>query len=252
MAENPAQIKPLADMVEEGRRIVDGAREQGVILRLLGGLAARFHCEELLFCVRDYSDIDVIGLSKQRAGIENVFRALGYKPHEMFNALHGRTRLEFVDTWHDRHVDVFLDRFEMDHTLDLRNRLEIEPYTISLGDLMLTKLQVVRLTEKDVRDIFTLLKDLPVGEEDRPGLVNFRYIAETCAKDWGLHHTVFRNVTNMAKYIDHYPLDKDEKEKLLARLDQLRQAVEAAPKTWRWRLRALIGERMPWYQVPEA
>ena len=249
--------RPLAEMAEEARRLIDGARERGVILRLLGGLAARFHCAALLFCLRDYSDIDVMGLSRQRAGIEAAFVALGYTAHAMFNALHGATRLEFIDAANDRHVDVFLDRFEMDHTLDLRQRLEIEPYTISLGDLLITKLSIIRLNEKDVRDLLTLFKDLPVGEEDRAGApvagaLNLRYIAQVCARDWGLHHTIMRNISNMAQYIDSYPLTTEEKREILARLRRLQQLLDAAPKSWRWKLRALLGERVRWYQSPEA
>ncbi len=143
---------------------------------------------------------------------------LAYKPHQMFNAINGQSRLEFIDAQHDRHVDVFLDVFRMDHVLDLRRRLQIEPYTISLGDLMLTKLQIVRLNQKDVRDLFTLLKDLSIGNEDQPGIVNISTIALACARDWGLHHTVVRNLQNMAHYIDDYPLTAEEKVILLERI----------------------------------
>lgn len=104
---------PLPDLFEEAKRLVDGARAQGVTLRLLGGLAARFHCQALLFCLRDYSDIDVMGLGRQRPSIEKIFVALGYEPHRMFNALHGDKRLEFRDPHSERHVDVFLDQSQI-------------------------------------------------------------------------------------------------------------------------------------------
>jgi hypothetical protein len=245
------RLEPLADQPAEARRIVDRAREQGVILRLLGGLAARVHCQEFLFCTRDYSDIDVMGLSRQRPAILHIFDDLGYKPHQMFNAINGQSRLEFIDSQHDRHVDVFLDVFRMDHALDLRGRLQIEPYTISLGDLMLTKLQIVRINQKDVRDLFTLLKDLSIGNEDKPGIVNIPYIALACARDWGLHHTVVRNLQNMARTIDDYPLATEEKAVVLERIHILLQAIDASAKGLKWRLRALLGERIRWYEEVE-
>ena len=244
-------LEPFADQPAEARRIVDRAREQGVILRLLGGLAARVHCQEFLFCTRDYSDIDVMGLSRQRPAILHVFDDLGYKPHQMFNAINGQSRLEFIDSQHDRHVDVFLDVFRMDHSLDLRHRLQIEPYTISLGDLMLTKLQIVRINQKDVRDLFTLLKDLSIGNEDNPGIVNILYIALACARDWGLHHTVVRNLQNMARYIDDYPLAAEEKAVVLERIHTLLQAIDASAKSPKWRLRAFLGERIRWHEEVE-
>ena len=241
----------MADQPAEARRIVDRAREQGVILRLLGGLAARVHCQEFLFCTRDYSDIDVMGLSRQRPAILHVFYDLGYKPHQMFNAINGQSRLEFIDSQHDRHVDLFLDVFWMDHSLDLRHWLQIEPYTISLGDLMLTKLQIVRINQKDVRDLFTLLKDLSIGNEDKPNIVNISTIALACARNWGLHHTVVRNLQNMARTIDDYPLAAEEKAVVLERIHTLLQAIDASAKSPKWRLRAFLGERIRWHEEVE-
>lgn len=50
------------DMRHEARRIIDAAREHGMVLRLLGGLAVREHCTALEFCERDHADLDMIGL----------------------------------------------------------------------------------------------------------------------------------------------------------------------------------------------
>ena len=94
----------------------------------------------------------------------------------------------------DDHVDVFLDTFRMDHDIALARRLEIEPYTVSLSDLLLTKLQIFRLNDKDLRDIVTLLADAEVGEQDGPGVIDGRYIGELCADDWGLFYDVTRNL----------------------------------------------------------
>ncbi len=102
-----------------------------------------------------------------------------------------------------------------------------------------------------MRDILTLLKDLPIGSEDRPGVLNLAYIGETCARDWGLYHTVSRNVHNMARYMADYPLDREEQTKVSERLKQLQRALETTPKSWRWQLRALFGERLRWYQEVE-
>ena len=94
----------------------------------------------------------------------------------------------------DDHVDVFLDHFRMDHHIDLARRLQIEPYTISLSDLLLTKLQIFRLNEKDLRDIVTLLADVEVSDEDAPGTIDGSYIGRLCADDWGLFYDVVTNL----------------------------------------------------------
>ena len=84
--------------MDEAKRIIDTADKNGVILRLIGGLAARYHChgphsEHL----RDYHDIDVFGLSKENKKISNVFQKLGYSPNRRYNILYGAKRLQFID-----------------------------------------------------------------------------------------------------------------------------------------------------------
>lgn len=67
-----------ADMLDEGLRIVDAARERGVVPRLLGGLAVRTYCSMIAFCERDYSDLDMAGLEAQSSRVIALFRELGY------------------------------------------------------------------------------------------------------------------------------------------------------------------------------
>jgi hypothetical protein len=242
---------PLADQKAEARRLVEGARQQGVTLRLIGGLAIRQHCTILPFCERDYSDIDVVGLKAERHQIQDAFVELGYQPNERFNALHGDTRLEFIDPVNDRHVDVFLDTFGMDHYIDLRHRLAIDDYTIPLSDLLLSKLQIVRLNEKDVRDILTLLKDCDVGHQDAPGVINVDYIIDLCSCDWGLWKTLTTNVDKVLERMGDYALTAEEQARIRERLATLKEMLVEAPKCLRWKLRDVVGERLQWYNVPE-
>ena len=149
-----------SDSVEEADRIVRSAEEQGVTLRLIGGLAIRFHCHGLHSThLREYHDIDLFGLGKQRRGILSIFDKLGYSPNRQFNLLYGDTRLQFVKGKHQKNVDVFLDRFEMEHTLDFRRRLELDGLTIPITDLLMTKLQDVKLETKDAKDVVAILED---------------------------------------------------------------------------------------------
>ena len=49
--------------------MVDVARRAGVDVRLAGGLAVRRHCIDLEFMDREYSDVDLVGLSSQREAL---------------------------------------------------------------------------------------------------------------------------------------------------------------------------------------
>jgi hypothetical protein len=242
---------PKSNIAEEAIRIVNEATQQGITVRLLGGLAIRMHCTAPEFCERDYSDIDLIGLNKEKQGIITVFSTLGYTPDTRFNALHGHKRLTFKDQKNKRHVDVFLDHFDMDHDWDLSQRLDYEQYTLPLSDLLLTKLQICKINEKDIRDSITILKDCSIGEGDNPHVINVEYIAEKCSRDWGLFESVLDNLRTVMIFLGSYPLKDDEKSLVGGRIRLLTRQLIDHPKTAQWKLRSAVGKHVKWCQEVE-
>jgi hypothetical protein len=158
-----------------------GARSEGLTLRLLGGLAVREHCDSVELCERDHSDLDMVAHGRQARRLVALFAGFGYAENHEVSTATANAEPQFVrpcghrdgpgaEPAHaDDHIDVFLGAFRMDHDIALARRLEIEPYTVSLSDLLLTRLQMFRLEEKDLRDVVTLLSDAEVGVEDAPG-----------------------------------------------------------------------------------
>ena len=175
----------MEDIYEETKRILGSARERNVVLRLLGGMAIRFHCPIALASPlsRKYVDIDIVGHAKQSKDIKRLFVDLGYTPRNRFNAMHGDKRLIFNDIEHERRVDIFLDVFEMCHKFNFKDRLNIEPYTLSLADLIATKLQVVQMTEREYKDLICLLLNHVVGTKDDPETINGAYLAKLASDD---------------------------------------------------------------------
>lgn len=251
------------DMIVEAKRIIDAAREQGVVLRLIGGLAVRFHCETLDFCERDHGDIDLVGHRRDVKRIASLFAGLGFEEIIHVRLATGGRQLQFAresphkeewaryDQHVDDHVDVFLDTFKMDHALDLADRLDLDEYTITVSDVLLTKLQMANLNEKDERDIFTLLRDLEFGAAGDPSAIDVPYVAQVCARDWGLFHDVELNLVRLEGRLDAYVLEPDARDRVRQGLARLRQAIEAQPKSRAWRLRAKIGTRRPWHDTVE-
>jgi hypothetical protein len=239
-----------ADVVSEGQRLLAHAAEAGVPLRLLGGVAIRLRApvEPPPAFTRSYADLDFVTAKKATGPAADFFRAEGYVPHVAFNALHGGERLLFFDEEHDRQVDVFVGSFSMCHKIPIDARLEIDPVSIPLAELLLTKLQVIQLNEKDVRDTLALLHDHPVGDADGDTL-NAGRIAALCAADWGLWRTITENLRACREFADRY--DVPDRALLDERLDALLERIEAEPKARAWRLRARIGDRKRWYELPE-
>ena len=159
---------PLADPVAEGRRIAEEAARGRSPVRLTGGVAIALRCPsaDRPELQRVYADIDVVVRRRDSGSLGAFLGELGYEPDREFNALHGARRQLFWTADRSRQIDVFLDRYEMCHRLDLRDRLDLHPETLSLADLLLTKLQVVETTEKDLVDIATLLSDHALTEDE--------------------------------------------------------------------------------------
>lgn len=240
----------LANPVEEAARIVDAANAAGVTLRITGGVGVALRCPSSRDAplARPYADIDCVGLSGQRREIPALLGNLGYQPDQTFNALHGHTRLYFWDSGNNRQLDVFLDRVEMCHTIDLATRLANDPRTLALADLLLMKLQVFETNRKDLIDIVTLLTDHPLTPDEAG--INSRYLAGLASDDWGL----WRTTTMVAEKADHFARELDGYHlagTVHSRIGDFLQALENEPKSRRWKLRAKVGERKRWYELPE-
>jgi hypothetical protein len=240
------------DLASKAKAVVEAAEKRGVVLRVLGGVSFQLRCPSAAHRAlqRDYLDIDFAGHSRQSKEIGRVFEGLGYVPREMFNAMQGRRRLIFNDMVNQRRADVFLDVFEMCHKIDLRKRLEIDRYTISLADMLATKLQIVEINEKDMKDVVSLFADYDVGETDQ-GTINGRYIASLCSGDWGIYKTFTTNLGKVEGALARTDLDEARKVAVGERVSRLRGAIEKAPKSIGWTLRARVGEKVRWYELPE-
>ena len=241
----------LPDVVAEAERLLDMAGDSGVSLRLLGGVAVRLHAPEVPAALdREYKDIDFAVPKKGAGDAEKLMRDAGYEPHVAFNAMHARERALFFDDDHGRQVDMFIESFRMCHQIPLGGRLGLENRTVPLAELLLTKLQIIEVNEKDVRDTLLLLHGHEVSDTDADA-VNGARIAELCAADWGLWRTITQNLERCREHVPDYELSGADQERISGRLGEIIDRIEAEPKSRGWKLRAKIGERKRWYELPE-
>jgi hypothetical protein len=243
----------LDDVVAEARRVLAEADQRSVLVRLLGGVAIRLRAGDAVqeSLRREYMDIDLVTQKRASESVQRLLVDVGYTPDKQFNTLYGDRRMLFFDLPHDRQLDVFIDTFSMCHTIPLSDRISVEPTTIPLAELLLTKLQVVELNEKDLVDILTLFAHHTVGDEDSATTINARRVAALCASDWGLWRTTKMNIMRVHEAAARYPLSGAERETIELRASNLWARIEAEPKTRRWRMRDRIGDRKRWYEEPE-
>jgi len=246
-------LPPLGDLVSEADRIMEAADSRKITLRLFGGVSFYMRCPSAKHrnLQRKYVDIDFMGYSKQSREIKQLFPQLGYVGRDRFNAMMGHRRLVFNDVENARRIDIFLDVFEMCHKLNLKDRIGIDDRTIPLADMLATKLQIVEINEKDIKDIMSIMIDYDVTDTDK-GSINGAYLAKLCTDDWGIYKTFTMNLDRILASLPEKDLDQGQKEIVKAKAERLRQEIESTPKSFRWKMRARVGERTVWYELPEA
>jgi hypothetical protein len=241
----------LPDLVEEGERLLALAHDQNTTFALLGGVAVRLHAPEVPASLdREYKDLDFAVPKGGSGNAGKLLAAAGYEPQIVFNAMNGKERLLFHDTQNGRQVDVFVGAFRMCQEIPLSERLKPGDKTVPLAELLLTKLQIIELNEKDIRDTVLLLHGHEVAEHDDEA-VNGARIAELCASDWGLWRTITKNLEGCVPHVTEYALPEQKTSQIKERLTQLLAHIEAAPKSRAWKMRDRIGERKRWYDLPE-
>jgi hypothetical protein len=138
-------------MVQEADVLVRELASDGVRARVLGGVGIALRCPSALPpspLSRAYSDFDIVVAKDGRRKLRAALERLQFKGAERFNAMNGHER-QLYSNRNGIELDVFIDRFKMCHELDLRKRLLIDRHTLAMADLVLSKLQVAALTEKD-------------------------------------------------------------------------------------------------------
>jgi Uncharacterised nucleotidyltransferase len=250
-AEHDGSAEPLPDIISEARRILDSANANSLPLRLVGGVAIRFHAAGTPHpgLERQYKDIDLVTVRASAKKVSELLTSLGYVPHHTFNTMN-RSRALFYDVPHSRQVDVFIDTFAMCHKIPISTRLDVDRPTVPLAELLLTKLQIIELNEKDLIDILALLVDHDVGPHD-DDTVNASYIAKLCADDWGLWRTCKLNIARARAGVDGFGLSQEDREIVLDRLERLWRESDGVSKSRRWKLRDRVGDRVRWYEEPE-
>jgi len=243
------------DPLVEASSLAEGASEANVPLRLIGGLAVRVLCPDFPPRLRRDQDIDFACLGKGRKQVMTYLEERGCQPDRRFNNLNGDRQMYF-NAPSGRPIDVMVDRLTMCHTLDFRPGFTALPLTLDVVDLLLTKLQIVEMNEKDARDIFHLLSAFPVSGdspgETRPAIDRERF-CKVVGSDWGWWRTVTGNLSKLAILAADHPdlLPAGRRHEPLQTAQRMLDLADASPKSLQWKVRAKVGEKVRWYELPE-
>jgi len=237
---------------QELNTILKASEDSGILLRVIGSLAFHMHCPQFGYLQaamgRAYTDIDFAAYGKQNKAISVLLGGMGYMENrEVFIGSEGE-RAIFDKPGTGLHVDIFYEKLDFCHTIYWKDRLEVDSPTIPLTELLLEKMQIVQINEKDVIDTIMLLLEHPLGETDNE-TVNIKRAAELCAQEWGLWRTTTMNLEKVKVLAQGYhQLTDDQKSKVTAQVDTILARLNDEPKPLAWKMRARVGDRVKWYK----
>lgn len=235
--------------------VIDAARDEGLTLRLIGGRAVHLLCGTDPARVRRGQDIDLVVAAAERGPITRFLSRQGFLPDQVFNAISGHRQMFFLAPDGTTPVDVIVDDLHMCHTLPLVGRLQRLDYTVDVSDLLLSKLQIVELNDKDVRDMTRLLATHHVVPGDPVGIIGLGRFDEILSRDWGWWRTVTKNLERLEGLLALGQAGAAEASgptiEALENVRILRRRAFEVPKTKLWKMRALVGEHKRWYALPE-
>jgi hypothetical protein len=235
----------------EVSRVVDAAAERGITIRVLGSIGVALHCHDAASMIprfdRTYADIDFAAYRRDAKAIAAILVDLGYRDdREVYISSEG-SRSIFDDPVRRFHLDVFYDKLEFCHVIPLTGRLDVDRPTIPIAELLLSKLQIVEINEKDIVDIVLLLLDHPLGSGDED-TIDVDRIARLCAGEWGLWRTLTQNLEKVQALAETYPqLDAAQRTRVIDSATGLKVRIDAEPKPMAWRMRDRVGDRRQWW-----
>jgi hypothetical protein len=238
------------ELVTLARQIVTTASDRDVPVRVLGGVAIELMVPDRPTSLRrSYGDIDMAAPRGSRKPVEEAMRASGLRAEERFNKVQGALRQVWWTADGRAHVDVFLGEFVMCHRLLFEGRFLEGQTALPAADVLLMKLQVVELNLKDATDASALLLSHRLGHGDEEGVINVERIASVLSDDWGFYTTATDNLERIPEVIRE--VDPEIADSVRRACEQLRDSLEAAPKSRAFKLRARVGRRKRWYELPE-
>ena len=245
---------PAQPLLAEADQLLAESSRRGLAFRLAGSAGVLRHCEH---CSRSAGalgreppgNLDFFAYAEQQRELRVMFADLGYQvgPAESFSKEHGIERLTYTGHANAAKVEVFLDALRMSHTIEFKSRLDCVPPSAPPADLLLAKLQIHEITEMDIKDMAALLASHPVGDGSR-GSIESRHIVALMARDWGLCYTALENLAIAEDLLAEWGLAGHVTVAAAAGIEELRERIEVAPKSVRWKARARLGTRVRWYE----
>ncbi len=243
-----------ATLLPEALALIQNAAAEGIELRLFGSLAIWHHCPRARQFAqarwnRGIVDIDLAGRSSQQSSVESLLVRWGFELHPGVRSMPDAARTVFRGRGGGLHGDIAYGRLRFSHDLLIEPRILCDAPTLPVAELLLLKLQIVDFAQRDLLDAAQLLADHEVADGDCDR-INLHAVLASVLRDWGLAHSLDRNLLillSAAQEGSLGTLPAEAQGRVIERATLLRDRLQSAPKPFRFRIRARLGEHVRWY-----
>ena len=256
-------------MLDDARRIVEEAAQRGIHLKLLGAIAIRLNASKYadLFLRLDrlksenkFTDIDLAAYGKQRIQVRRLLQELGFEVNQQSLLMHGNSRMIFEHAQKGYSLDVFFDKLQFSHDVQFgrrpdEGRLGLSPLTLPPADLVLEKLQIHEINEKDLKDLVLLFAANTIGNSEDENVINGKHIASILSSDWEFWYEAKLNLEKLLKFLRSYVneklIDAGVETIVRSRVEELTRLIDEEPKSKDWQKRSKAGPEKKWWRDVE-
>jgi len=218
------------------KKILSDCKANSIDIRLFGSVALLFlefeRNKSINGFYRGIADIDIIVRPNHIEALESYFINQNYEANRRIKMLYGNQRRSFR-LENGISIDVFIGNITLCQDISILDRFDLSYPTIPPVDLFLSKIQKIKLSEKDISDIKFILDYMTDSD--------CQYIIKLSSKDWNWWKSLTTNISELLK--------KDINENNKKRLNNLLIGIDSSDKTISWKTRNIIGGK--WYNDVE-
>jgi hypothetical protein len=244
-----------SEVIKAGAALASQLQEQGLSAKLIGGVACALHQHDdaQTEFLRSLGDVDLVVPAGTERNAARALEHLGWEGRRRFNALHGDQRMMFDRRQDGLKLDVMIGDLRMCQVVALDQEWRQAGLAVTVTTLLLTKLQIHELTDRDITDILGLLvgHDVAASGGGAHDVLSASALAEVAGESWEWYRSIDGSLATLEVACSQGRVPATYSTVVADRVGRVRDAIHEAPKSRRWRLRSRIGERKRWYNEPE-
>ena len=249
------ELRNRLELIIFSKKIVNLASSKNIDLRIFGSIAVDILCEFNDENNVNMKDVDFVAKEEQMPQVLKFFNDIGFSnnnPIYTENGWHYNFNSRENLYKNSLHLDVYFGELTFNHKIPPPYFDDNYKFTIPVSTLLLSKLAIVEITEKDKNAIYKILFTFEISNNDKLNSIHLKYFAEVWSAGWHgweLAKTCSINISNLKKEIVLLDDSKEEyKQRIIRNLNKLQSIMNRVKKNCCWNTRNYIGDKKKHYK----